>query len=218
MSLSNFRCLCNFFFVFIIFRLTLPGRAFHFIILLSLMDSLPFCVSAWKFSNDLLYFSAVTVTVTLLWKRVSPIIANASQCIHIHWHSRIVSLHLLHFHICLGPGRKLALIKMYPRLLSHYKHVSPSHDASEHAHHTYIWSVISFNYFSRIGAHVTNQWRLFLSGDERIIFIHPSLLAFPFELSMGFFSKLAHTKLSPIDVFNLIKASIPLVFILVFYF
>ena len=50
----------------------------------------------------------------------------------------LVSLHLLHFHICLGPGRKLALIKMYPRLLSHYKHVSPSHDASEHAHHTYI--------------------------------------------------------------------------------
>ena len=130
----------------------------------------------------------------------------------------IVSLHSLHFHICLGPGRKLALIKMYPRLLSHLKHVSPSHDASEHAYHTYIWSVIGFNYFSRIGAHVTNQWRPFLSGDERIIFIHPSLLAFPFELSMGFFSKLAHTKLSPIDVLNHIKASIPLVFIFVFYF
>ena len=149
-TLSNFRCLCNFFWSLLFLGCNLPGQA---------LSSLYLSYLSLTVYNFMFLHESSPMTYFTLVLSQSPSHYFGSVCLlssqmHLSaytftdtFSTLIVPLHSLHFHICLGSGRKLALIKMYPRLLSHSKHVSPSHDASEHAYHTYIWSVIGFNYF-----------------------------------------------------------------------
>ena len=92
-----------FFFVFIIFRLTRPGFSLYHLII-SHGQFYHFMLLHEKFSNDLLYFSVVTVTVTLLLESVCLLSSQMHLSAYTFTDTLIVSLHSLHFHICLGPG------------------------------------------------------------------------------------------------------------------
>ena len=100
-----------FFFVFIIFRLTRPGFSLYHLI-----------ISHGQFTNFMLLHESSPTTYFTLALSQSPSHYFGSVCLlssqmHLSAYTftdtLIVSLHSLHFHICLGPGRKLA------RLLSH---------------------------------------------------------------------------------------------------